>query len=387
MKATVLRTHLVVGLLASTSWAAEIVWQPVFDVTGTEVIFSEGVLQEAVNLTEQGIIYSLEIEALGENLPFLPVHNLLEHTTGDAQFSPPNPDLDETLLTVLGSHSWQRGDGDGEFLIGDAAREYQLDLDQDLATTDDIVLADGGFEPLIPGNDYSIQILGVFDGRACCSELSTIFSDGRGVDFGSEPLVRGIGQTVIGFFTADDTTQLIQVLSGPGGDGNDPGLSAYIVRDVTDNQGGNPACDFNGDGACDVVDIDALMNVVGDGTNGASFDLNGDTVVDDGDRDRWLADAATENGLTAPYLVGDSNLDLLVNASDLNPVGIAWQSNENSWSSGNYTGGGVDAADLNVLGINWQATHPDAPLAATVPEPVSLAMLMLGLLGIAAMRR
>ena len=45
------------------------------------------------------------------------------------------------------------------------------------------------------------------------------------------------------------------------------------------------------------------------GTGGLTTDLTGDGVVDDADRDLWLADAGTKNGFDAPYLVGDGNLD------------------------------------------------------------------------------
>ena len=77
-----------------------------------------------------------------------------------------------------------------------------------------------------------------------------------------------------------------------------------------------------------------------------------------------------------------------MNAGDLNEVGIAWQTDNNNWSNGNFTGGGVNAADLNDLALNWQAVHPDAPLAAgAVPEPASAVVLLIGLLGLAVVRR
>lgn len=169
----------------------------------------------------------------------------------------------------------------------------------------------------------------------------------------------------------------------PGGDRVGLGEVAFRIPDELPA----PDCDFNDDTICDVIDIDLLMNEVGNGTNNSAFDLNGDTVVDDGDRDSWLSSAATENGLSAPYLVGDSNLDLRVNAGDLNELGIAWQSDNHNWSNGNFTAGSVNAADLNDLAVNWQRVHPDAPAGTAVPEPAGAVLLLVGLLGMAAARR
>ena len=134
-----------------------------------------------------------------------------------------------------------------------------------------------------------------------------------------------------------------------------------------------PSVDFDKNGKIDVVDIDLLMNEIAAGTNSASFDLSGDGNVNDADRDLWLKDAAAANGLAGPYLLGDSNLDRQVNATDLNVLGLSWQSDTNDWSQGNFTGGGANAADLNVVGLNWQRSVAQA---APVPEPSSGLMFL-----------
>ncbi len=137
--------------------------------------------------------------------------------------------------------------------------------------------------------------------------------------------------------------------------------------------------DFNLDGALNGADIDALMNEVAAGTNGAAFDLNSDGLVNDGDRDEWLAIAGPANGFSGAYLGGDSNLDGRVDAGDLNAVGLTWQSANDNWTNGNFTGGGTNAADLNVLALNWQQSVPSAAAAASVPEPGTLVLVLFGI--------
>ena len=141
-----------------------------------------------------------------------------------------------------------------------------------------------------------------------------------------------------------------------------------------------PSGDFDGDGAVDSSDIDLLMNGIADGANAISFDLNGDGAVDDGDRDAWLVQASIKNGFAAPLLVGDSNLDGVVNASDLNTMALNWRQDVNDWTSGNFTGASVDAADLNALALNWRRSNAMASSATpAVPEPSAWLLTLLGL--------
>ena len=147
-----------------------------------------------------------------------------------------------------------------------------------------------------------------------------------------------------------------------------------------------PNCDFNGDSACDVADIDSLGKVIIAGTNEAAFDVNGDGVVDIADQDMWREIAATENGFAEPYLNGDANLDGSVLVGDLNIVGTNWQGSPDPWGSGDFNVDGVvDVADLNLLALNWQDSIPLAAAGQAVPEPSSLALLALA--GIALLLR
>jgi hypothetical protein len=106
-----------------------------------------------------------------------------------------------------------------------------------------------------------------------------------------------------------------------------------------------------------------------------------------------------QTGLTADNLIltvarlGDANLDLQVDAFDLNLLAAHWQQSSGAlWSAGDFTGdGAVNAFDLNALAANWQfgvtgtglqsftAALADYPLLAAavaqVPEPATLAVM------------
>ena len=80
---------------------------------------------------------------------------------------------------------------------------------------------------------------------------------------------------------------------------------------------------------------------------------------------------------------GDINGDEVVDAADLNILGINWQKSPATSAEGDLNSDGrIDAGDLNVLGLNWRnvcgpaAAHP--PAASSVPEPAGLALLTLG---------
>jgi hypothetical protein len=143
-------------------------------------------------------------------------------------------------------------------------------------------------------------------------------------------------------------------------------------------------CDFDGNEACDISDLDALLYEGQAQQILAPYDLNSDGVVNLADRDEWYTLASAENGVE--LVPGDTNLDGLVVASDLNDLGTNWQSTTaTSVAQGDFNGDGlVAAADLNDIGINWQ--HGVA--AAAVPEPSGcLALLTSFVILVAGFRR
>ena len=135
-------------------------------------------------------------------------------------------------------------------------------------------------------------------------------------------------------------------------------------------------CDLDGDGSCLIDDLDHLINAIEANADLSTFDLNNDGGVDAVDGPEWLALAASENGFAEPYLVGDANLDGLVNAEDLNIVGVNWGQPGKTWSQGNFVStagngglGTVNSADLNALALNWDQSISRRTVA--VPETSS----------------
>ncbi len=111
-----------------------------------------------------------------------------------------------------------------------------------------------------------------------------------------------------------------------------------------------PTPDFNHDGVADLVDIDALVVEIAAGGNTQSFDLTGDGWVNREDLFKWLDDAPDVNGLAITrYLVGDANLDTVVDISDFNQ----WNNHKftfaPAWSKGDFNADGIiDITDFNL---------------------------------------
>ena len=122
------------------------------------------------------------------------------------------------------------------------------------------------------------------------------------------------------------------------------------------------SCDFTNDQICDIADLNYLLADIREGTAPIS------------ERDQWLADAANQQGHPAPFLLGDANLDGIVDAADLNIVGQNWNMPTGTWNRGDFDASGeTNASDLNVLGIHWRQSNYDgvmlAPHITSVPEP------------------
>ena len=142
------------------------------------------------------------------------------------------------------------------------------------------------------------------------------------------------------------------------------------------------------------VDID-LMYDAGNLSSGVSvppadskFDLNEDETVNLIDLNQWLLDAGAENGFSSPYLLGDANLNGIVNSSDLNLLALNWRANERLWSAGDFNADGVvNSVDLNSIALNWRSSIPSAASqTAAVPEPATAFLAVFALTALTCLR-
>ncbi len=136
-----------------------------------------------------------------------------------------------------------------------------------------------------------------------------------------------------------------------------------------------PSCDFDGNAACNVDDLNLMLAegpiaggvAVTPGVND-QFDLTGDDVINLDDVDQWLADAGQFNGFASPYKSGDANLDGVVDGMDF----ILWNGSKFTatldWNDGNFNGDSVtDGQDF----LLWNGNKFTSSDVSVVPEPTA----------------
>ena len=142
--------------------------------------------------------------------------------------------------------------------------------------------------------------------------------------------------------------------------------------------------DFDADGDFDVDDINALTTESAAGTNNADFDLNGDGAVNDADVTVWAKDIANT-------WIGDANVDGEFNSGDFVQVFSAGKFEEDvaaNWADGDWNGDGrFNSGDFVAAFSDGGFEQGPRAAANAVPEPGSLALLLVGLASLTRLRR
>ena len=142
--------------------------------------------------------------------------------------------------------------------------------------------------------------------------------------------------------------------------------------------------DFNGNGALDVSDLNALMADIAAKNNTPTYDLNADQAVNDGDLTIWVKDLKNT-------WFGDANLNGEFTSDDfvsVFAVGKYETGQAATWGEGDWN------ADLLFSSDDFVKAFADggyemgmAPAAVTIPEPGTWLLTMAGLLAMAVVRR
>ena len=149
-------------------------------------------------------------------------------------------------------------------------------------------------------------------------------------------------------------------------------LPAFVL-----SKSGGLRGDFNQNGMLDADDMDLLSKEVRDGTNRTTFDLNGDTNVNDADRVVWVKEIKRT-------WFGDANLDGEFESGDLVAVftkGKYEKEVEAGWSEGDWNGDGeFSSGDFVDAFRDGGYEQGVLPAGNAVPEPTSVWLLLIGLL-------
>ena len=110
------------------------------------------------------------------------------------------------------------------------------------------------------------------------------------------------------------------------------------------------------------------------------------SATSDGSHGLGWADNGIDQVTVMYTLYGDSNLDGSVNGTDLNAVLSYYNQSSQVWVNGDFNyDGSVNGTDLNTVLSNYNQSLPAS--TAAVPEPSTLLLMVLGLVGLLAWRR
>jgi len=168
-------------------------------------------------------------------------------------------------------------------------------------------------------------------------------------------------------------------------------VSSVAPGHLTDQDVLGMRCDFDGNGQCNLQDLDRMyqqgnlvvgVSVVTDNP----FDLNGDLTINNRDLDIWLVESAHNNSYTSPYRRGDTDdlrrpgawrdvdiTDFSQLAENFDPSGA--RAMQNTWNNANFDGDfDVDITDFGYLASNFSPNG-----YGNIPEPATGALVILAL--------
>jgi len=197
---------LLVGLAASLAFVASasagvVTWGAPQNSSGPGDVSTTDPLLEAINLTSDGAVPGTT-------------------TVSGVTFT-----WDNTIMGLTGGTGLLAGNTSGD-------ADYDALLDSvdhgDSAIVNPWPIQVGG-DNLLIGEGYTIQ-LWYTDNRGFAGDFTQIYGDGNGNTVTLDSNINGLGQFVLGTFTADGPSQTI-IITG-GGPPGEPHLSAYQIRGV-----------------------------------------------------------------------------------------------------------------------------------------------------------
>ncbi|MHC4561742.1 MAG: PEP-CTERM sorting domain-containing protein [Planctomycetota bacterium] len=149
---------------------------------------------------------------------------------------------------------------------------------------------------------------------------------------------------------------------------------------------GGKAGDFDGDLDVDADDIDLLADAIALGAYDATFDVNGDSFLNEQDLIDHIATLVERAGGVGTYR-GDFNLDGYVDGTDLAILKAGFGLTGLGYALGNAnTDDFVDGTDLAIFKATFGLSGtPGGGNPPAVPEPATMALLAMG--GVALLRR
>ena len=276
----------------------------------------------------------------------------------------------ESIEEIVSGGNYGWNEKEGSFLYDKFTREIFVDEDLDGDGLGDVAQARGYLDPVLEyDHDDGVAVIGgVLYRGSMQPELDGmyVFADFGGRLFYGDPQSGQIWE-----FQVDGPAGVTpDIINSIEEDANGE-LLAFGIRFVNGNPEGvisrltgmpQVECDFDDNSVCNIDDIDLLVSAISQSTGDVMFDLTGDGSIDEKDIDAWLLDAGI-NAIGASFLLGDANLDGVVDGSDFNIWNSSKFESTGKWSRGDLNADGVtDASDFNI----WNSNRFRS---SVVPEP------------------